>query len=56
MSITATMAPVARKEIMLLRDISEETFVDTFLAQNESKNMNAYVAKAFFTPADYQRI
>lgn len=47
MPIKATIAAVTPQEIMFLRDISEETFIDTFLAQNEPKNINAYVSKAF---------
>ena len=34
-------------DVVALRDISEETFLDTFASQNEAENITEYVAVAF---------
>lgn len=34
-------------DLVTLRDIAEETFLDTFAAQNEAENITEYVAAAF---------
>jgi len=34
-------------DLVALREIAEETFLDTFAAQNEPENISAYIASAF---------
>ncbi|MEM9501372.1 MAG: GNAT family N-acetyltransferase [Pseudomonadota bacterium] len=41
------IAFVAESEITILRDLAEETFVETFEAQNSAKTIAVYIADAF---------